>query len=212
MSDQGDATHFGLIRHAQTTWNVDKLIQGQKDTPLTEFGLHQAQTWGQCLSSCAFDRLLSSDLGRALASAETINRSLQIPIDTSMKLRELDWGAWTGKRVKDIKAKNPQLLTSMEAAGWLFCPPGGESRKKVRKRACEALMAAARKWPGETILTVTHEGVIKCLIYGLLQRAYLPHEPPLIAPYHLHWLVVAAGELRIEQVNAIDLGDGQALG
>ena len=130
---------------------------------------------------------------------------MQIPMNTTPDLRELDWGDWTGRRIQDIKVESPVLLTSLEAAGWQFCPPGGESREDAWSRARAALQDAARKWPGETILTVTHEGIIKCLLYRLKRREFRPHEPALITPYHLHWVIVRNGELFIEQVNAISL-------
>ena len=60
-------------------------------------------------------------------------------------------------------------------------------------------------WPGETILTVIHEGVIKCLLYGLAERKFLPQEPAMIQPHHLHWLVAGETGLEIERVNAIEL-------
>ena len=199
-------TRFGLIRHAQTLWNQKKLIQGQDDSDLTRSGWQQANAWGQRLKSQTFDRILSSDLGRTVATAQEINTSLQVPMETSPALRELDWGEWTGKRIQEIKAKAPELLKNLEATGWQFCPPGGESRSTAWSRAKTALQEAALKWPGGEILTVTHEGIIKCLLYGLEQREFLPHEPALIKPYHLHWLVIdEAGVLRIEQVNALAL-------
>jgi probable phosphoglycerate mutase len=198
-------TRFGLIRHAQTLWNQVKLIQGQRDSELTTKGRQHANQWGRQLKQQTFDRILSSDLGRTLATSEEINQSLQLPMETTPNLRELDWGDWTGKRIQDINVETPALLKSQEAAGWQFCPPGGESRNTARQRAQAALLQAAQKWSGQTILTVTHEGIIKCLLYGLEQREFLPHEPTLIKPYHLHWIVVRDGELAIEEINAIAL-------
>jgi len=205
MPEGQSHTRFGLIRHAQTLWNQDKLIQGQNDSELTTMGRQQANAWGRRLKEQPFDRILSSDLGRAVATAQEINYSLQIPMDTTPAIRELDWGDWTGKRIQEIKAEMPALLKSQEAAGWQFCPPSGESRRAAWLRARAALQDAARKWQHETILTVTHEGIIKCLLYGLKLREFLPHEPALIAPYHLHWVVVRDGELLIDQINAIAL-------
>ena len=144
-------TRFGLIRHAQTLWNQDKLIQGQSDSELTTNGWQQASQWGQQLKKQTFNRILSSDLGRSVVTAEEINQSLQIPMDTTPNLRELDWGDWTGKRIQDIKIETPALLKSQEAAGWQFCPPDGESRQAAWQRAQAALLEAARIWPGETI-------------------------------------------------------------
>jgi len=205
MIDIESSTRFGLVRHAQTVWNQDKMIQGQKDSVLTTAGRAQSCTWGQRLAVLSFDRILSSDLGRTLATAELINRVLKLPMKKTSRLREQDWGVWTGRRIRDIENESPDELRRMEQAGWQFCPPGGESRRDVWLRSRGALEDASRRWPGKTILTVTHEGVIKCLLYGLAERKFLPQEPAMIKPRYLHWLAAGETGLVIERVNAIEL-------
>jgi probable phosphoglycerate mutase len=54
-------------------------------------------------------------------------------------------------------------------------------------------------------LIVTHEGVIKSLIYHLAGRRFLPDEPALLKSYNLHWLIFSNDVLRIEAVNALPL-------
>lgn len=205
MLDRDSPTRFGLIRHAQTVWNLDKMIQGQKNSSLTTTGRAQSRTWGKRLAPLPFDRILTSDLGRTVATAELINMALKLPMKKTSQLRELDWGVWTGRRIRDIENEIPEELRIMEQAGWQFCPPGGESRRAVWLRSRGSLEDASKRWPGETILTVTHEGVIKCLLYGLAERKFLPQEPAMIKPRHLHWLVVGETGLEIERVNAIEL-------
>jgi probable phosphoglycerate mutase len=104
--------------------------------------------------------------------------------------------------VAQLKKEASQLLAKQESAGWKFCPPGGEDRDTVWERSQRALKAAAGTWPGEKILVVTHEGVIKCLIYRLCGRQFLRTEPPLIRDYHFHWLIHNKEGLRIEEINA----------
>jgi broad specificity phosphatase PhoE len=205
MPDRNSPTRFGLIRHAQTVWNLDKMIQGQKDSSLTTTGRAQSLNWGERLAPLPFDRILTSDLCRTVATAELINRTLRLPMKKTAQLRELDWGAWTGRRIRDIEKEIPEELRSMEQAGWQFRPPGGESRRAVWLRSRGALEDASKRWPGETILTVTHKGVIKCLLYGLAERKYLPQEPAMIKPRHLHWIADGETGLAIERVNAIEL-------
>lgn len=205
MPGRESPTRFGLIRHAQTVWNLGRMIQGQEDSPLTTKGRTQSRMWGERLAVLSFDRMITSDLGRTVATAELINRVLKVPMEKMTQLRELDWGVWTGRRIRDIRNQIPVELEGMEQAGWQFCPPGGESRRTAWLRCRNALEEASRRWPGETILTVTHQGVIKCLLYGLAHRKFLPQEPGMIKPRHLHWLVAGVTGLEIEQVNAIDL-------
>lgn len=205
MPDSTPQTRFGLIRHAQTVWNQDKMIQGQKDSPLTKKGREASRAWGKQLAAVPFDRILTSDLGRTVATAELINQFLNLPIQKTALLRELNWGTWTGRRIQEIKVETPEVLRRLERAGWQFCPPGGESRQAAWMRSRKALEEAFKTWPGETILTVTHEGVIKCLLYGLAKRNFLPQEPAMIVPHHLHWLVAGERGLKIERLNAFEL-------
>jgi len=198
-------TRFGLIRHAQTDWNRGKKIQGQSDSALTADGKKQASSWGQRLLQFPWDRILASDTGRALATAERINAFLNIPLETDPRLREQDWGDWVSKTIPQIQTEASQVLEEQINAGWNFCPPGGESRDSVLKRSQEALMEAADRYPGDNLLVVTHEGVVKGLIYHLCGRKFLPTEPRLLQSYRLHWLVFDRQGLQIEKVNALGL-------
>ncbi len=205
MEEPAQTTRFGLIRHAQTQWNREKKIQGQYDSPLTGEGQQQAEKWGGLLTTVAWDRIIASDTGRAFETATRINRILQISLISDKRLREQNWGHWSGKTVHEIKRDEPQVLAEQINAGWKFCPPDGEDRMSVSLRSQTALREAAGRWSGETILIVSHEGVIKSLIYHFSGRKFLPEEPPLIKPLHLHWLFHDSEGLRIGEVNALRL-------
>ena len=205
MIKSNDITRFGLIRHAQTVWNQEKRIQGHSDSPLTADGERQASSWGQSLSQFPWDRILASDTGRALATAERINADLKIPLAIDSRLREQDWGQWVGKTVTQIEAEAPQVLDNQINAGWDFCPPGGESRHSVLKRSQKALQEAAERYPGDILLVVTHEGVVKSLIYHLCGRKFLPGEPAMLKSNQLHWLVYNKNRLKLEKINALEL-------
>ena len=205
MQDKLNTTRFGLIRHAQTVWNREKKIQGHSDSPLTADGERQVSSWGQILSQFSWNRILASDTGRALTTGERINDFLKLPIETDPRLREQDWGHWVGKTIPQIQTEAVQDLTEQINAGWNFCPPGGEDRKSVLARSQGALQEAFDNWPGENILVVTHEGVIKSLVYHLSGRQFLPTELPLLESYQLHWLVHAINGLQIEKINAVGL-------
>ncbi|MGD8990851.1 MAG: histidine phosphatase family protein [Desulfobacterales bacterium] len=205
MAIEAVSTRFGLIRHAQTHWNREGRIQGHGDSSLTESGKKEADAWGRHLKCVAWDRLLGSDLGRAVDTAAIINQHLQIPFETDARLREQDWGEWTAKPADTIKNEDLQKLDEDQRSGWLFRPPGGEDRISVWQRSHNALVAAARKWPGNTILVVTHEGVIRNLIYRLCNRIYAPGESTLIESRHLHWLMIRKSGLQLDQINALML-------
>ena len=198
-------TRFGLVRHAETLWNRERRIQGQSDSALTAKGKQDADNWGRRLSRFSWNRILMSDCGRAVETAAGINNHLQAPVESDPRLREQDWGRWTGRRITQIETEVSSRLQEAQMRGWKFCPPGGEGRLSVWHRSHRALTEAANQWCGDTILIVTHEGVIKSLIYHLSGRRFLPDEPALIKSYNLHWLIFSNNELRIEKVNALQL-------
>jgi broad specificity phosphatase PhoE len=201
-------TRFGVIRHAVTTWNQAKRIQGHIDTPLAWIGKNQAREWGRLLKPYAWHRILSSDLRRSRDTAEILNAYLKVPVDREAKLREQHWGRWVGMTVEQIRNEVPRDFAQQEANGWRFQPPDGENRETVFQRSRCALHRAAEKWPGQTILVVTHEGVLKCLMYRLFEQNRSFTEFTRLQPYRLHWLVHDGTRLYIEKVNALELPGG----
>ena len=192
-------TYFALMRHAETTWNREKRIQGQQDAPLTSSGRQQARGWGCTLARHRLDHMLTSDLGRATHTATLINHSLVLPCSLEPRLREQDWGSWSGSKLSDLLEMNE--LKAQEKLGWDFRPFEGESRLEVLQRSRQALVDSAQQMRGNRILVITHGGVIRCLLYRLCNRKFLPDEPALIKPYHLHWLSYNGEGFEIYRLN-----------
>jgi probable phosphoglycerate mutase len=198
-------TTFGLIRHAETVWNRHKRIQGHQDSPLTSEGERMADRWGLRLHAFHWDRILASDSGRALATASRINAHLQLPLEVDPRLRELDWGRWTTKTVAQLRHEEGAMVALQERAGWDFQPPQGESRRSQLARSRQALLDAAGRCPGESILVVTHAGVIKCLAYDLAGNGSLAADDVGASSYRLHWVAAADGRLSLDGLNALVL-------
>lgn len=192
---------FGLFRHGQTEWNVKKQIQGATDSPLTPEGIAELSNWAPALQQFNWQRILVSPQQRAVHTAEIINSYLHLPVSVDNNLREQDWGRWEGLTLKEIKATQAFELQKQIDAGWYFTPPDGESRKEVLLRAKAALINAAEKWPTESILVISHQGVIKCLVYSALGRSYLPCTSRKIHKNALHILTMQALQLTAHQLN-----------
>ena len=191
-------TRFALMRHAETEWNREKRIQGQQDAPLTSEGLQQAEQWGHSLSKHQLTHVVSSDLGRATLTARIVNRKLELPRTVEPRLREQHWGMWSTRKSSEIESDR---LAEQLRMGWHFRPTGGESRLEVLERSWQALVDLAQALNGSRILVITHGGVIRCLLYRLAGRKFLPEEPYLIKPYRLHWLYCDGEALYIERLN-----------
>jgi broad specificity phosphatase PhoE len=203
--DTSTPTFFGLLRHTVTEWNQSRRIQGQSDSPLTLGGETLALQWGRLVACQSWSRILSSDLGRARKTTELINQTLNLPVTLDSRLREKDWGKWTGRTMAQLKIEFADIWAKQTPSEWDFCPPSGESFQDVWKRGREALAAAAGKWPGEKILVVTHEGMIKSLIYHESTQPGILKERKCLMPYHLHRMTFLSGKLAIERLNSLDL-------
>lgn len=188
-------TVFYLTRHAATFWNLDKRIQGQWDSELAPAGQAAAAALARQLDGLSLSRIVASDLSRAKATAGIFNMRLCLPVTLDKRLREQHFGAWTGKYWRDVPG---DALRAAEAAGWGFTPPEGESRTEVRLRAARALIDAARANASRNVLVVTHQGVMKAVLYHLLGRAYLPDEPPAFDPARIQRLICQDGVLRVD--------------
>ena len=198
-------TQFGLIRHSLTLWNEEKRIQGRMNTPLSETGRGMAAAWGHELQGLHWDRILASDLGRVQETVALVNQELHLPLHVDPLLQEQDWGEWSGLSFPELFARFGPEVRQQEAAGWDFRPPGGESRNEVLARGLQGLRNAADKWPGEDILIVCHEGIIKTLLYHLLGRKFLPDEPKILKGYQLHLLQMDENKMKLIEMNHLRL-------
>lgn len=201
--DKVPMTRFGLLRHAATAWNQAKRIQGRSDLPLCEQGRAEAAAWEERLRHLPWDRLVSSPLVRARETADRINQTLKLPLEIDPRLGEQSWGEWEGRELAWIETRLAATSRGPATQGWTFRPPGGESRSQVWRRSQAALVALSRRYPGETLLVVTHGGVLKSLTYRLYRRAFMPHEKRLLKSHHLHWVFGDGRRLRPGPINAV---------
>lgn len=198
---QSSPTCFGLLRHGKTEWNSVKRIQGSADSPLTQEGIKNTLAWIPVLKKINWDRILASDLGRVQQTTELINSGLKLPVTFDSRLREQNWGEWEGLTIPFIRENFSSELEKRIAMGWEFSAPGGESRLQVKSRVFEILRQAAIKWSGQKILTICHQGVIKCTLYSIVDREFVPDEDPLLKLNSLHMIKYQTDEFIVEQLN-----------
>jgi len=201
-SHETDQTVIALLRHGQTIWNEEGRIQGRKDSPLSEKGSRQVQKWGKFIGHYTIDLIIASDLGRVRETVAIIQQVCNpVPVEWQSDLREQSWGKWEGKTFRDLKREQPEELSNQIRAGWDFRPPEGESRKEVLQRALPVIQNTLRQYPKKRILIVSHEGIVKSLIYHLAGRAFLPEEKKLLQKRQLHLLVNTDDKLSLGSLN-----------
>ena len=186
-------TTFGLLRHGQTEWNILKKIQGSGDSPLSAQGKKETGEWAETLKNYHWDRIIASDLGRVKATVEILNQKLGLPVGFDARLREQHWGEWEGLTLPFIQKTFKEDLARRVAMGWDFSAPGGETRRAVKERVLTTLLESATIWPGQKILVVCHQGVVKSVLYSFGDRDFLPGEDPLLEHNRLH-LISCTGQ------------------
>ncbi len=154
-----------LIRHGETEANAAEIWQGQGDTSLTERGAGQARRLGERLAATGYDVLVSSDLGRARATAAAIRADHD---DVDPAWREADVGSWEGLGNREVAARFPDELARL-AAGEEIAFGGGETYRQLADRAFEAFdKLAVRLADGQRAAVVTHGGVVGAIVAGVL--------------------------------------------
>ena len=148
-------TSLFLVRHGPTAWNESGRIQGQTDTELSPAGRRLVASW-QVPAAWAEARWLASPLRRARQTAALLTDQ---PVAIDARLIEMNWGAWEGQLLADLRAAEPDAMAANEARGLYFRPPDGESPQEVAARV-EGLFVelADAKTP---VVTVTHKGVMR---------------------------------------------------
>lgn len=164
-----------LIRHGQTQWNVDHRIQGHTDTTLTKEGEDQAHKQRKLLKDIVFSKVYSSDLIRAQRTAEILNLERKLALQTTKMLRERNFGVYQGKSMEEGKKKLWGLLDKYSEHPHIK-ESGVETNEQMIARVILFLREVSVAHEGETILIVSHGGVMRVLLrhLGFAQRNQLP--------------------------------------
>lgn len=174
-------TELILIRHGETDWNVEHRIQGHTDVPLNEAGLTQADAIGERFVDERIDILLSSDLGRAMQTANPIAKACGLPVVRDARLRERHLGVLQGKTIDEARELAPRAYEIFRSRMTDTDLEGGESLAEFAQRVTETLMELARIHRNKRIVAVTHGGVVD-IAYRLANNT--PLDAPRLFAIH----------------------------
>jgi broad specificity phosphatase PhoE len=158
-----------LVRHGETDWNEKGLLQGQSDIPLNKEGEKQAiEVAKKHFKKIEFAAIFSSDLVRAKKTAELIALEKKMAVETSVLLRERDFGPFEGKHWQEVEKKlrmsiKEFRILSDEVAKKL----GIESDEKMMERFLRFLREVAVAYRGKNVLIVTHGSVMRVFLTKL---------------------------------------------
>ncbi len=162
-------TRIILVRHGETTWNIEGRYQGQEDTPLSERGLQQGHLLAEGLRNIPIDFAISSPLQRSYQTCKFCAELHGLEVNTDDRLLEINHGSWEGVLAQDIQNQYPVEFTLWHSQPEkVQMPGGGESLEDVRKRVRAAFDEYAAQYDGKTILVAAHDAVNKAIICDLL--------------------------------------------
>lgn len=148
------------IRHGETQWNAEQRVQGHLDSALTQRGIGQSRALAVRLSRERFSVLYSSDLGRAMRTAEIISELTRTPIIRESGLRERNMGIFEGLTKNEMARRFPVEYSDYQRVGHGYRIPQGESGQDRFERSIRVLTEIASRHPGGAIAAVTHGGFL----------------------------------------------------
>lgn len=161
--------YFYLIRHGETQYNVENIMQGWTDSPLTENGIELSKKLGEGLADIPFIAACSSDSGRAVDTINNVLAGRDLEVTQSELLREMNFGEKDGKSSEGVYTEENMGYRF----GVGFDDLGGETWEELGKRIHSALETEALKYreEGGNILVSTHGMSILAALYELVPEA-----------------------------------------
>lgn len=176
-----------LIRHGRTRSNVERRFLGRTDTPLDEVGRAQAEGLAARLRTTRVDRVVSSPLTRAWATALPLRRPVWLVPD----LREMDQGVFEGRRPEEVMEAHACFFRAWQEDPGAVVVPGGEGLAEVRARGLAALARLLEGGdPGSWVALVSHQMVLSALasaVDGAPLRRWRDYRSDHTCGWRLRW-------------------------
>lgn len=161
-------TRLYLIRHGQSTGNAEGRFGGHGPTSLSELGQEQATKTAKVLASEGITAIFSSDLIRAVQTAEPLSKLLDLPIQTSTAFRERHVGVLQGLTFDESKERYPADYYALINRDVNHIITGGESYRHLLRRITGELKNILRTHNREQIAIFSHTGAICYLTLHLM--------------------------------------------
>ncbi len=157
-----------LVRHGITEFNSTRRFAGYSDVEMSTDGYRQVERLRDRLANEKIDAIYSSDLKRALVTAEVISSGHKVDIVTCPELREMNYGNAEGLTFEEISRLYPEVAELITNFSLRLKFPGGESFEGFIERTIKFLNRLEKHAPSETILIVSHSGPLRVLVCNLL--------------------------------------------
>jgi len=192
-----------VLRHGETTWNLERRLQGSKNSELTERGRRQAAGLGRTLRAELAREpgptlFLRSPLGRTRETSLIVGQELGVdPAEwrDDLRLAELSFGQWDGLTWEEIERERSNARADWHADPEAFVAPGGETHFELRRRSAAVLAEIVTSEMRTVVIGHGISGaVMRGVHLGLDARAVIA----LDKPQHAYFRLIAGREERIE--------------
>ncbi len=157
-----------LVRHGLTEYNTERRFLGHANVALNEAGRRQARRLRDHLLTEKIDAAYSSDLLRAMETAEIVLEGRGVDITPCAELRECDYGACEGLTFAEISERYPEVARRCVSFTMELEFPGGEAFTDFYSRTGQFLQRLEAHASDDTLLVSSHNGPIKFLLCHLL--------------------------------------------
>ena len=174
-----ETTRVLLVRHGQSQGNAESRFGGHSPTPLSELGHRQAEATARALAKERVTAVYSSDLLRAVQTAEPLARAAGLEITKTPALRERSVGLMEGLTFEEAAAAHPEEYAALLRRDFERVLAGGESYRQLLDRAAAELDRAVERHRGGTLALFSHTGTICILALHLIGALDAPHLKPV---------------------------------
>lgn len=160
-------TRIILIRHGETAWNKVGRLQGTSNVLLSPEGIRQAKLLAQHAPFHSVDAIYSSDLSRAITTAEILAEKFNLPVIQERGFRETNFGDWEGKLFTELMVVDgfEKFFTQPDRVH----PPNGETFLECQARVLTSLEEIIADSPGQSVVIVSHGAVIRLMLCAALE-------------------------------------------
>jgi probable phosphoglycerate mutase len=157
-----------LLRHAQSQGNEEGRFGGHGPTPLTAEGRAQAEATARALArEGGLTAIVSSDLVRAIQTAQPVSEATRVDIVTTPELRERSVGVFTGLTFAEAAERHPEAYQAMMRRDPNACPPEGETQWQCATRAQACFDRAVTANAEGRVLLVSHAFTLNLILRRL---------------------------------------------
>ncbi|HEV8592567.1 MAG TPA: histidine phosphatase family protein [Pyrinomonadaceae bacterium] len=161
-------TRLYLVRHGQSAGNAEGRFGGHGPTPLSELGQKQAAKTATLLAKEGINAIYSSDLSRAVQTAQPLSELTGVPIIETPSFRERNVGVLEGLTFDESREIHPRDYYALVNRNVHHVITNGESYRHLLRRSTNELWSILREHQGERVAIFSHTGAICFLTLHLM--------------------------------------------